>query len=132
MLGIAVGVPTLNDLLDEQFSTRLDGGALEAVGRLFKRSVRLYVYPTRDPVSGRLVSLRDPAPTIPGDYLRDFVLAVDRLRSLEPSDPSLLTIRTPDVLARIQAGDPSWTSMVPPSVAERIQSGGLFGYRAAA
>jgi hypothetical protein len=132
MLGIAVGVPTLNDLLDEQFSTRLDGGALEAVGRLFKRSVRLYVYPTRDPLSGRIVTLRDPAPTIAGDRLREFVLAVDRLRPLEPSDPSLLTIRTPDVLARIQAGDPSWKSMVPPLVAERIQSDGLFGYREAA
>jgi hypothetical protein len=132
MLGIAVGVPTLNDLLDEQFSTRLDGGALEAVGRLFKRSVKLYVYPTRDLVSGRIVSLRDPAPTAPAGYLRDFVLAVDRLRPLEPSDPRFLTIRTPDVLARIQAGDPSWKTMVPPSVAERIQSDGLFGYRAAA
>jgi hypothetical protein len=132
MLGIAVGVPTLNDLLDEQFSTRLDGGALEAVGRLFKRSVKLYVYPTRDPVSGRIVSLRDPVPTEPAQYLLDFVLAVDRLRSLEPSDPSLLTIRTPDVLARIQAGDPSWKSMVPQLVAERIQSDGLFGYRSAA
>jgi hypothetical protein len=132
MLGIAVGVPTLHDLLDEQYSTRLDGGALEAVGRLFKRSVKLYVYPTRDPVSGRIVSLRDAAPTKAAAHLRDFVLAVDRLRPLEPSDPSLLTIRTPDVLARIQAGDASWKSMVPPSVAERIQSDGLFGLRAAA
>jgi len=132
LLGIAVGVPTLNDVLDEQFSKRLDGGALEAIGRLFKRSVKLYVYPTRDPASGRIVSMSDPAPTGPGQYLREFVAALDRLRPLEPSDPSLLSIRTPDVLARIQAGDPSWTSMVLPSVAERIQASGLFGYRAAA
>ena len=132
MLGIAVGVPTLHDLLDEQFSTRLDGGALEALGRLFKRSVKLYVYPTRDPATGRIIGLADAAPTGPAEHLRDFVLAVDRLRPLEPSDPRLLSIRTPDVLARIQAGDPSWASMVPPRVAERIRSDGLFGHRAAA
>src|SRR5205085_11577001 len=57
MIGIAVGVPTLRNSLDEQFDTDLDGGALESVGRLFKRSVKMYVYPTVDPATGKLVSL---------------------------------------------------------------------------
>jgi hypothetical protein len=41
-------------------------------------------------------------------------------------DESLLSIRTPDVLARIQWGDPSWEAMVPAQVAEMINAENLF------
>jgi hypothetical protein len=132
LVGIALGVETLNDLFDEQFSKKLDGGALESVGRLFKRSVKVYVYPTLDTATGRLITVLDPAPTKPADYLRQFVLGFDHLRALEPSDPALLSIRAADVLKRIQARDPGWISMVPPSVAERIQAKHLFARTAAA
>ncbi|HEY1418322.1 MAG TPA: hypothetical protein VGF41_10465 [Myxococcaceae bacterium] len=127
-IGIALGLDTLNDVFDEQFSNKLDGGALESVGRLFKRSVKVYVYPMRDPTTGKLVTVLDPAPTRPADLLREFVLGCDHLRALEPSDPELLSIRSPDVLARIRSGDPAWITMVPPSVAARIQAKGLFGH----
>ena len=132
LIGIALGVDTLNDLFDEQFSKKLDGGALESVGRLFKRSVKVYVYPTLDTATGRLITALDAAPTKPAEYLRQFVLSFDHLRALEPSDPALLSIRAADVLKRIQARDPGWISMVPPSVAERIQAKHLFARTAAA
>ena len=132
MVGIALGVETLNDLFDEQFSKKLDGGALESVGRLFKRSVKVYVYPTLDTATGRLITVLDPAPTKPAEHLRQFVLGFDHLRALEPFDRSLLSIRAADVLKRIQARDAGWISMVPPSVAERIQAKHLFAQIAAA
>jgi hypothetical protein len=131
LIGIALGIPTLRDLLDEEYYQKLDGGALEAIGRLFKRSVKVYVYPTRDLVSGEMVTLSDPPLPRAALLLRDFLLMVDRLRPLEPSDPALLSIHTPDVLTRIQADDPTWLSMVPESVAERIQADALFGLRPA-
>jgi hypothetical protein len=75
-----------------------------------------------------VVTVLDPAPTRPADLLREFVLGFDHLRALEPSDPELLSIRSPDVLALIRSGEPAWISMVPPNVAARIQSKGLFGH----
>jgi hypothetical protein len=129
LIGIALGVSTLNALFDEQFSRKLDGGALEAVGRLFKRSVKVYVYPKLEP-SGQILTVLDPAPSIPADHLRQLVLAFDHLRPLWPSDPELLSIHSPDVLARIRAGDLGWIPMVPPSVAARIQAKRLFGHSA--
>jgi hypothetical protein len=120
-------VSTLNALFDEQFSQKLDGGALEAVGRLFKRSVKVYVYPNLEP-GGKILTLLDPAPSAPADHLRQLVLAFDHLRPLWPSDPALLTIHAPDVLARIRAADPAWIPLVPPSVAERIRAKQLFGH----
>jgi len=129
LIGIALGVSTLNALFDEQFSKKLDGGALEAVGRLFKRSVKVYVYPNLKP-SGQILTVLDPAPSAAADHLRQLVLAFGHLRPLWPSDPGLLAIRAPDVLARIRAGDPDWISQVPPSVAERIKAKQLFGHAA--
>ncbi|MCU1282101.1 MAG: hypothetical protein JWM53_5647 [bacterium] len=129
MIGLALGVPTMRDLLDEQYYEKLDGGALESIGRLFKRSVKLYVYPTRDPVSGEIVTVGSAAPPGPAHYLRDFLLEIGRLEPLVGYEPELLSIRTPDVLARLQAGDASWEAMVPPVVADCIKASKLFGYR---
>jgi hypothetical protein len=129
LIGIALGVSTLNALFDEQFSRKLDGGALEAVGRLFKRSVKVYVYPNLEP-TGQILTVLDPAPSVPADHLRQLVLAFDHLRPLWPSEPGLLSIRAPDVLACIRAGDPAWIPLVPPSVAARIQEKQLFGHPA--
>ncbi|MDB4969679.1 MAG: hypothetical protein JWN44_5368 [Myxococcales bacterium] len=129
MIGLALGVPTMREILDEQYYEKLDGGALESIGRLFKRSVKLYVYPTRDRVSGEIVTVHSAAPPGPAHYLRDFLLEVGRLEALSGYEPKLLSIHTPDVLARLQAGDPSWEAMVPSAVADCIKTSRLFGYR---
>src|SRR5262249_11505043 len=52
LIGLAVGLPAVRQVADEKYYTDLPGGVLESVGQLFKRSVKMYVYPTRDPVSG--------------------------------------------------------------------------------
>ena len=41
-IGIAVGLPALRQFMDEAYHPALPGGALESVGRLFKRSVKMY------------------------------------------------------------------------------------------
>ena len=128
MIGIAVGMPTIRDLLDEQYYEQFGPGALEAIGRLFKRSVKVYVYPTLDPASGQIISAdRGPVPP-PGDLVRDFLIAVGSLVPLPTCEPSYLSIRTPDVLRRLQTGDSSWEQMVPPLVARSIKQDHLLGY----
>lgn len=129
MIGIAVGVPTLRNILDEQFYTDLEGGALESVGRLFRRSVKMYVYPTVDPDTGKLVTLSDADVQAPVHHLRDFLLDLSRIEPLPCADPAILSIRTEDVRAQIASGDPAWEQKVPPAVAEIIKAKGLFGYR---
>src|SRR5262249_12367038 len=54
MIGLAAGMPSLFEIAEDQYYADLSGGLLEAAGRLFKRSVKLYVYPARDPVSGTI------------------------------------------------------------------------------
>jgi hypothetical protein len=113
----------------ELLNARLPGGVLESVGRLFRRSVKMYVYPTRDPVTGEIQSPeRAPVPS-PWHHLRALLLEIGRVEPIRGYDESYLSIRTPDVLARIQRGGPSWEQMVPAAVAEIIKAENLFGWR---
>ena len=129
LIGLAVGLPAFRQVADEKYFTELPGGVLESVGRLFKRSVKMYVYPTRDPITGEIQSLeRAPVPS-PWHHLRALLLEIGRVVPIRGYDESYLSIRTPDVLARIQSGDPSWEQMVPAAVAEIIKAGCLFEWR---
>ena len=126
MIGLAVGLPTLRQVADESYYYDLPGGVLESVGRLFKRAVKMYVYPTRDPQTGQIRTLSNTPPPPPWHHLRNLLVEIGRLEEISASDESYLSIRTPDVLARIAADDPSWEGMVPPAVAEIIRAKGLF------
>ena len=75
LIGLAVGLPTVRQVMaDEKYYTDLPGGVLESVGRLFKRSVKMYVYPTRDPVTGQIKPLdKVPIPP-PWHHLHNFLM----------------------------------------------------------
>jgi hypothetical protein len=107
----------------------LPGGVLESVGRLFKRAVKMYVYPTRDPDTGQIHALDQAPIPPPWQHLRALLLEIGRIEPIRGYDESYLSIHTPDVLTLIQRGDPSWEQMVPAAVAEIIKAENLFGWR---
>jgi len=47
-IGLVMGVPSLIEIFDEKYYLNLEGGILEAVGRMFKGGLKLYVYPMID------------------------------------------------------------------------------------
>jgi hypothetical protein len=59
------------------------------------------------------------------------LLEIGHVVPIRGYDESLLSIHTPDVLARIERQDPSWEDMVPPTVAEIIKAKNLFGWQLA-
>ena len=129
MIGIAAGLPSIQDLADERYYADLGGGMLESTGRLFKRSVKVYAYPALDPSSGRVLTIETLPVQATWRHLRDFLLESGHLVPIRRYDERLLAILTKDVLARIQGGDPAWESMVPAVVADTIKSKRLFGVR---
>ena len=126
LIGIAVGLPTIRQVADEEYYTDLPGGVLESVGRLFKRSVKMYVYPTRDPVTGQIQTLQNIPKAAPWHHLHNLLVDIGRVVAIRSYEESYLSIRTPDVLARIVADDSSWEAMVPPAVSEIIKAKHLF------
>jgi hypothetical protein len=79
-IGIAAGLPSVRQqVADEKYYTELPGGVLESVGRLFKRSAKMYVYPTRDPVTSEVLTVRNEQIPAPWHHLRNLLLDIGRI-----------------------------------------------------
>jgi hypothetical protein len=126
---LVVGAGSLAEIFDERSYAALDGGILEALGRLFGNGLTLYVYPLLDPESGQISTAQNFAAGPRLQKLYEYLLATGSIRQLDDALPEAMRVFSRDVLARLQRGDPSWQAMVPPEVARVIKERREFGYR---
>src|SRR5437773_465883 len=129
MIGIAMGVPSLREIFEEKYYTDLEGGILEAVGRLFKNDLRLYVYPAQDPATGSIITAGNLRVAPHLRHLYSYLLENHFIQSIQDYNEAFLPIFSREVLAKIRASDSAWEIMVPPQVAHIIKQRTLFGYR---
>ena len=127
--GLVLGVPLLRELFNESHYQHLDGGILEAFGRLFTHRVRLYVHPTRDMLDGRMITA-DTVTVAPHlTHLLEHLRVNGLIRGLPCDESALRTYSSEEVRSRICSGDPSWKDLVAPEVAAHIERYGYFGAR---
>ena len=129
---MVLGVPTLAQIFEDKHYEDLEGGILEALGRLLGGPVKLYVYPLHDPKTGATISAETF--TIPGhlSHLYAHIRQNDRVVSITPQPGFDLAVLPRDVLAMIRSGKDSWEVHVPEAVARVIKERRLFGYGGAA
>src|SRR5881628_1308215 len=129
MIGLVMGVPSLLEIFDEKYYFNLEGGILEALGRMFKSGLKLYVYPSIDEPTGKMI--RATQVTVAPNLRSLFQYLIDNQYVQEIGDyhPEYLRIHPPDVLTKLQSGDSSWEQMVPPEVVRIIKEREFFGYR---
>ncbi len=156
MIGVSMGVNNLLEIFNEKYYEALPGGILESFGRLFKNSVRLYVYPMRRSAYDSFVHAsaaegQRPASISTHAFSSDVLVTARNLQvslnlrnlyahllenhyidCIVGYNSDFLDIISRDVLNQIQSGDPVWETLVPDSVAREIKSKGLFGYSAKA
>ena len=127
MIGLPLGVPAMVEIFDERYYEDLEGGILEGLGRLFKKGVKLYVYPFLRP-DGELVTADNfrVAPKIA--HLYRHLLENEFIEAMPGYHPEYLSIKAPSVLAKIRAGDAGWEKSVSPEVAGIIKERRLFGH----
>jgi hypothetical protein len=130
MIGLVMGVPTVFEIFDEKYYLNLEGGILEALGRMFKSGLKLYVYPTIDETTGKVVTATqlEVAPNLRSLYR--YLIDNQYIEEIADYHPEYLRIYPPNALAKLQSGDRSWEEMVPPEVVETIKQREFFGYRA--
>ena len=131
MIGLVMGVPSLIEILDEKYYLNLEGGILEALGRMFKHGLKLYVYPVIDETTGAILSATQVhvAPNLRA--LFQYLIDNCYIEEITDYRKDFLCIYPATVLAKLKAGDKSWEEMVPPEVARVIKEREFFGYRAA-
>ncbi len=126
-VGLALGVSKLRDLFDPKHYTGLEGGILEASGRLFRNNLKLYVYPQRLNPGGPVLTARAFRPEGLLAHFYEYLLHTGSIVDLRDVRPEYLDIHARDVLVRIRAGDPAWAGMVPAPVAALIRQRRLLG-----
>lgn len=127
MIGLPMGLPSLQEIFEEKYYQGLEGGILEGLGRLFKTGVKLYVYPFLTP-DGTLTSADSyqVAPNL--RHLYRHLLDNQFIRSMENFHREYLGITSAQVLAKIRDRDHTWEAMVPTEVATLIKERKLFGF----
>ena len=151
MIGVTMGINNLLEIFNEKYYENLEGGILENFGRLFRQSVKLYIYPMRQDAFDRYLSngappahkTLDPTAELGTSVLitaknlsvalhlrnlYDHLLENHYLECIVGFNPDILDIFSREVLSRIKAQDPSWETMVPTRVATAIKKRHLFGY----
>jgi hypothetical protein len=128
-IGLVMGVPSLIEIFNEKYYTNLEGGILEALGRMFKGGLKLYVYPMIDETSGKLVTATEIEVERNLRSLFQYLIDNQYVQEITDYHPEYLRIHPPDVLARLQSGDTTWERMVPPEVVHIIKKREFFGYR---
>ena len=153
MIGVAMGINNLLEVFNEKYYENLEGGILESFGRLFRNSVKLYIYPMQQLAFERYIATSAPTATQTGNHAFASGVLInaknlqvsDHLRNLYAHllenhyidcivgyDQNILSIFSRDVLNRIKSGDPMWERMVPEPVVDAIKKRGLFGHGSSA
>jgi len=129
MIGLVMGVPSLLEIFDEKYYLNLEGGILEALGRMFKQGLKLYVYPIMDEKTGKILTAKhvEVAPNLRS--LFQYLIDNRHIKEITDYRQDFLRIYPPAVLAKLKAGDRSWEEMVPPEVAQIIKEREFFGYQ---
>jgi hypothetical protein len=125
-MGLIMGVPSLQEIFEEKYYDHLTGGILEAMGRLFSKSLVIYAYPFRGDES---ITTTDDI--IVNDLFKniyDYLKQARRVRDIENFDPEILSIWSREVLRKIRNGETGWESCLPTYVDTIIKEKGLFGY----
>jgi hypothetical protein len=130
MIGVSIGIPTLNEIFNEEYYSNLDGGILESFGRLFKNDLKLYVYPWRHPKTEALVTAGNFRVESHLRHLYAYLVENHLIHGIRGFDEECLPIFPNRVLELIEAGDPAWEKMIPAKVTAIIKERRLFQYKA--
>jgi hypothetical protein len=143
-IAILVGTNNLFHLFDGKFYGSLEGGILEAFGRLFSQRVRMYAYPmAREPFESHfesrgidlaklgiraeeLVTAENLQVYPDQQELYKYLLNSGLIRAIAEYDIDRTRVYSSSVRAQLQKGNPAWKTAVPAAAATVIEELKLF------
>jgi hypothetical protein len=127
-VGLPIGLVRLRDVIDEKFYTDMPGGLMESLGQLFKNGAKMYVYPSLDKKSGKLITVDNLEVPPPLRHLYTHLVENKFIENITNFNADALKIYSGEVLAKIHSGDESLTQLIPPQIFEVIKAKKLFGW----
>lgn len=150
MIGLTLGINHILAIFNERFYDNLDGGILEACGRLFKEHVKLYVYPMHasafyyywkmqegstenlpalhESQKDMLITANNIQIPIHLRNLYSYLLENHSIEAIQGCNREYLDIFSRNILVQIREGNKEWEHQVPKKVVEYIKEQKLFHY----
>lgn len=119
-VAFVLGVDNLLELFKEEHYSGLPGGILEALGRLFKKRFKVYLYPKLGPEE-KIFQGQDLLFPAHLDHLFKSLWCQHLICDFDEFNEEVLRIHAEDVLEKIRNRDESWKQEVPTPVAEQIE-----------
>ena len=127
-MALALGVESLINIFDEKYYRDLSGGILEAIGKMYFKDLKVYVYPFKDRDTGDIVTCENLIVHPRMKELYKFFKNNGKLINIENFDPKILNVFSRTILDMIAKSEKGWEEMVPEGISELIKSNHLFGY----
>lgn len=124
-IGLVLSVLDFDYLFNEQYYEGLEGGILEAMGKLFPDNTQVYVYPTK--AHGELISLENIRVPDHLRYLFRHLLSNRLMIASDDYDAQHLHISARRIAEQIPAGRGDWETQLPEVVTRQILERKLFG-----
>ncbi|MCX7862273.1 MAG: hypothetical protein N2449_04700 [Bacteroidales bacterium] len=125
-LRLILGANILERIFDDEYYTDLKGGILEAMGRLFSKNVKLYIYPFVDE-KNRYIDSNTFSIKKQNEWLLKFLKENEKIIDIPNIKKQWLHIKSDDIICCIRHGSDEWKSMVPVFISKRIEERKLFG-----
>jgi hypothetical protein len=126
--GLVVGARVLLDLINEKYYSHSDGSLLAAFGELFRKNVKVYVYPIMQEGTAELMTAKNlPIPDAI-TFLYRHLIDSQQITDLEGYDRKILHIFSKTVLEMITNDEEGWERYVSLKVSRLIKDECLFNY----
>ena len=125
-IGIVLSILDFDQLFDIQYYKGLEGGILEAMGKLFSGNTNVYVYPTRR--DNKLITLDNVEVEDNAKYLLKHLTHNKLLVPVENWSDENLHISARHIATKIPLGQGDWEQQIPEEIREEIKSRCMFGY----
>ncbi len=127
-MGVILGVPNLKQIFEEKYYRHLDGGILEAFGKMFNRDLKIYLYPFLDKEKGSIVNSNNIEIHPRLKALYQHLIFNKRIIDIN-YNKEILNIYSHEVLRMIKESTSGWEKLVPAYVDNIIKEKKLFKYK---
>ncbi len=125
-MGLTMGIKSLIDIFDEKYYRHLSGGILEAFGKLFFKHLKIYLYPSKDPETGKITTSENLELHPRMKELYKFFKKNGRVVDILDYEPEIIDIHSKKVLQMIVDGESGWENMLPETATAIIKEKKLF------
>ena len=127
-IALAMGVSSLLNIFEEKYYTHLTGGILEGLGKLFRNTMKIYLYP----MIGNEEQIVDSTNLKVDLHIKElykFFKKNNQIIDIEDYEKDHLSIFSRDVLKLLQQNQNGWEDKLPEGISKIIQEKELFGYK---